>query len=109
MKKLKLSLANAKAAQILSREQLKEITGGDGSGSLGPSCITTADCPAPMICCPTTDGSDSKRCVYAAPSGGCPTSGVSGCYTKCSGNPNVFCSYNSQAHECQCTVGGGCS
>lgn len=42
MKKLKLSLGNVE--QILTREQLKHIVGGSGSGS--ENCYSTSDCTA---------------------------------------------------------------
>lgn len=53
MKKLKLNLANMPGAEVLSREQLRTIMGGDvGSGATGSgdcgtgtSCSTDSDCP----------------------------------------------------------------
>lgn len=42
MKKLKLSLQNIEGAEVLSREQLKKVVGGDG-GSSTP-CKSNSDC-----------------------------------------------------------------
>lgn len=37
MKKLKLNLSNLEGAEVLTREQLKKVMGGSGSGDLCPS------------------------------------------------------------------------
>ena len=65
MKKLKLNLVNLQGAQVLSREQLKKVMGGDdGSGGSGSgsgdatvkvdciafSCRTDADCGSYHVC-----------------------------------------------------------
>ena len=42
MKKIRLNAANLEATEILSRDQLKSILGGDGSGYSGQSCGTSA-------------------------------------------------------------------
>jgi hypothetical protein len=45
MKKLKLSLANMQATEVLSREQLKKIIGGEeGSGGAAGACDETILC-----------------------------------------------------------------
>ena len=50
MKKLKLSLQNIEGAEVLTREQLKKVMGGneEGSGGSGsgswPTCHTDMDC-----------------------------------------------------------------
>lgn len=44
MKKLKLNLQNIKSTEVLTREQLKKIMGGTGSGSAGVGW--TAKCEA---------------------------------------------------------------
>ncbi len=95
------------ASEILNREQLKRIVGGGGSGGSGTkhSCLTNADCAIGTICCHATDGSGNYTCVAPAPSGGCPTSGVSGCYTMCTSNDgfNAYCIYDAYVlHKCKC-------
>lgn len=48
MKKLKLTLSNMEGAEILTREQLKKIVGGDGSGGgSGGLAICIANCTCP--------------------------------------------------------------
>ncbi len=46
MKKIRLNVANLDATEILSRDQLKSIFGGSGSGSESPavSCTYSLDC-----------------------------------------------------------------
>ncbi|MFT4092619.1 MAG: hypothetical protein QM640_03180 [Niabella sp.] len=49
MKKLKLSLQNIEGAEILSREQLKKIFGGNAPED--KECTTDADCGTLDKCC----------------------------------------------------------
>lgn len=45
MKKLKLNLQNIEGAEVLSREQLKKVTGGNLAGSGGTAgCATATSC-----------------------------------------------------------------
>ncbi|MGC4233871.1 MAG: hypothetical protein QM594_12910 [Niabella sp.] len=44
MKKLKLNLQNIEGAEILSREQLKMVIGGNGGSGDPTECETDADC-----------------------------------------------------------------
>lgn len=58
MKKLKLEHYNIKDAEILTREQLKSILGGDGSGYDG-SC--TYRCPDGNTECTSPTGNCSRK------------------------------------------------
>lgn len=102
MKKLKLRAIELGAKEILSREQLKMILGGD-DGSAGTSCTADSDCQGGMKCCMTTDGSSIKICTLPAGNGGCPTHGVSGCSTKCTvSGVQVGCYYDTSLSSCRC-------
>lgn len=98
MKKLKLSLSNINGPDVLTRDQLKKILGGGGSGS----CTNDADCATGYKCCSTTDGSNTKVCYLTGI--GCPTSGVSGCSTTCrtAEGANVGCFWSSGLNACRC-------
>ena len=84
MKKLKLSLQNIEGAEVLSREQLKKVMGGEGgSGDDGgwPTCHTDMDCGTKQArcvesgnivtsngrCYSTTGSWFDKRCHYGFP------------------------------------------
>lgn len=54
MKKLKLSEMNLSNAEMLSREQMKKIVGGIGSGSDSVTCTVT--CPDDHCSCSSTIG-----------------------------------------------------
>mgnify|MGYP007126786772 FL=1 len=59
MKKLKLRLQNIEGAEVLSREQLKKVMGGDFGGSGGPNC--TSSCTSDSDC---SGGDNScKKCI----------------------------------------------
>jgi len=51
MKKLKLRLQDIGGAEVLTREQLKSISGGHGE-----SCTTHYDCPSGHLCVITSLG-----------------------------------------------------
>jgi hypothetical protein len=54
MKKLKLNLSQMKGAEVLTREQLKKVTGGSGgSGVAGDGCYDFTDCVDGSHCVPT--------------------------------------------------------
>lgn len=50
MKKLKLSLQNIEGAEVLSREQLKKVMGGDDGGSGGSGSVSWPTCHKDMDC-----------------------------------------------------------
>ena len=103
MKRLKLKLSELQGAEILSREQLKNILGGDGSGS-SSGCTGDSQCGPGQKCCTATDGSGRMVCAGISPSGGCPTSGVSGCSTKCTYmGAQIGCYYSPSESDCVCT------
>jgi hypothetical protein len=64
MKKLKLNALQLGATEVLTRAQLKNVLGGDGSGDEGGPCLTTA-------CSLTVQNSDG---TYSTFSGNCATS-----------------------------------
>ncbi|NLR78214.1 hypothetical protein [Chitinophaga eiseniae] len=56
MKKLKLTALGLGAKELLTREQLKNVMGGDGSGSGTGSCDYTVTCAVGTISCSSTVG-----------------------------------------------------
>ena len=50
MKKLKLSLQNFEGAEVLTREQLKNVMGGSGWGGSGGGCFFTSNCDSEYVC-----------------------------------------------------------
>lgn len=103
MKKIKLNLQNFGESEVLTRAQLRNIFGGT---SIDPISTTTAseDCPVGQIRCTATDGSGVSVCTYAAPNGGCPTSGLSGCTTHCqtSQGTTIGCYFDANVDSCRC-------
>jgi len=88
MKKLKLTSLSLSNSEILSREQLKNVLGGDGSGGGG-----TCDGKASTIYC-----RDSNRNILKEVSvTGCPSSG-SGIDQACSG----LSGYTRATSSCAC-------
>jgi len=71
MKKLKLKALNLGASEVLTREQLKNIMGGDGSGggSGGPGscsdgCGPTVACPVNSPYCRDSECTDSSGVTH---------------------------------------------
>ncbi|NLR78213.1 hypothetical protein [Chitinophaga eiseniae] len=57
MKKLKLTALDLGAKELLTREQLKNVMGGDGSGSGGAgSCTYTQTCAHGSVSCTSASG-----------------------------------------------------
>ncbi|MFD2872293.1 hypothetical protein ACFS5N_07440 [Mucilaginibacter ximonensis] len=78
MKKLRLKALSLGAREILSREQLKAVTGGS-------DCNSALDCPIDYFC-------QSGTCVYSGPPSGSNGSTASGDHGDCSGDTNdCFC------------------
>lgn len=50
MKKLKLSLQNIEGAELLAREQLKNVMGGSGWGGSWGGCFYTSNCDMGYEC-----------------------------------------------------------
>lgn len=59
MKKLKLTALDLGAKELLSREQLKNVMGGDGSGSGTASCTYTQNCANGSVSCTSSTGNCS--------------------------------------------------
>ncbi|TWF40644.1 hypothetical protein FHW36_104327 [Chitinophaga polysaccharea] len=56
MKKLKLTALDLGAKELLTREQLKNVMGGDGSGSGTGSCTYTQNCANGSVSCSSPTG-----------------------------------------------------
>ncbi|HEX7755448.1 MAG TPA: hypothetical protein VF421_08900 [Niabella sp.] len=66
MKKLKLNLFNLKDAEVLTREQLKNVIGGDDGGSdEWPTCLSDWDCGTRQVRCPNGDIQTSNGKCYS--------------------------------------------
>ncbi|MGJ7033830.1 hypothetical protein GGU45_004348 [Niabella hirudinis] len=50
MKKLKLNFQNIEGAQVLTRDQLKNVLGGSGWGGSGGGCFFTSNCDSGYEC-----------------------------------------------------------
>jgi hypothetical protein len=85
MKKLKLRLANVEGAEMLSREQLKTVMGGSGSGGTGGSGggINDGKCASrendTVKCCPNEGAPYTGICKELL--GNCPS--IIGEYETC--------------------------
>lgn len=89
MKKLKLQAIELGATELLTREQLKHVFGGDGGGS-GTACKTTTDCALNSKCF-VVSGQTSGICVAVAIGTTCTTNADCGkgqaCVSKPLANP----------------------
>jgi hypothetical protein len=67
MKKLKLNFSNLKDAEILTREDLKKVMGGDaGSGSGTCSSLTSSQCTSSTACKANCNGVlTSGNCTWS--------------------------------------------
>ncbi|HLR38032.1 MAG TPA: hypothetical protein VK084_08295 [Chitinophagaceae bacterium] len=72
MKKLKLEELNLGYAEVLSREELKKVLGGIGSGGSGGS--GTGD----VMCCDEYNPSDCGRCMPYDMMSSCPAGQIMG-------------------------------
>lgn len=76
-------MSSIQKGDLLTREQLKQVVGGDGSGGSGEwgSCTVTVNCGSGSISCSGTNG----RCHRD--SGGMLGSG----WVQCDDDPKVYC------------------
>ncbi|MFT4152472.1 hypothetical protein [Parafilimonas sp.] len=89
MKKLKLRTIELGASEILSREQLKKVLGGSGSGSSTDACAGKSS----TIYCRNGSGEIVKEIEGT----GCPTTGA-GLDSSCSG----VTGYDRSTSSCTC-------
>lgn len=74
MKKLILTKTNFQGVEPLTRSQLKNVMGGNGSGTSGENCTSDGNCSSGEWCCYNSAGT-SRSCVTPVmyyPSNGAP-------------------------------------
>ena len=75
MKKMQLQMLGLSINDVLSREQMKKVMGGSGSGSGGD----TDPCGTGRSCCKDNSGKTSPFCNYGA----CPFGYTSVAHSNC--------------------------
>lgn len=86
MKKLKLDVQNLKEAELLTKEELKKILGGSGSGGGNEGCSATASCSDGTTATVSCSNIDSTCTAVDA-------TGTQNGYAYCQGGPGGIIYY----------------